>query len=69
MDFHGAHNMKKAPNMPYSSDLAPLDFYLFDYVKYCLVDTSFADADELLQAIGTVLIGIQTITLNAIFLE
>jgi hypothetical protein len=55
--------------MPYSPDLAPLDFYLFDYVKYCLVDTSFVDAGEFLQAIRTFLIGIQKITIKATFLE
>jgi hypothetical protein len=51
--------MKSAPHPPYSPDLAPSDFYLFGYVKRCLADLSFEDADQLLAAVEGVLEGIE----------
>jgi hypothetical protein len=39
------NRMKSAPHPPYSPDLAPSDFYLFGYVKRCLTDLLFEDAD------------------------
>jgi hypothetical protein len=51
--------MKSAPHPPYSPNLAPSDFYLFGYVKRCLVGLSFEDADQLLSAVEGVLEGIE----------
>jgi hypothetical protein len=42
--------MKSVPHPPYSPDLAPSDFYLFEYVKRCLADLSFEEANQLLVA-------------------
>jgi hypothetical protein len=49
--------MKSAQHPPYSSDLAPSDFYLFWYVKRCLAGLSFKDTDQLLAAVEGVLEG------------
>jgi hypothetical protein len=45
----------------YFPDLAPSDFYLFEYVRRCLASLSFsdADADQLLAAVERVLEGIE----------
>jgi hypothetical protein len=43
------NRMKSAPHPPGSSDLAPSDFYLFEYVKRCLVGLSFEDQISFLQ--------------------
>jgi hypothetical protein len=61
--------MKSAPHPPYSLDLAPLDFYLFGYVKRCLAGLLFEDADQLLAAVEGVLEYIEKSTLQAVFLE
>jgi hypothetical protein len=44
---------------PYSPDLAPLDFYLFGYVKKCFAGLSFEDADQLHAAVEGFLEGIE----------
>jgi hypothetical protein len=61
--------MKSAPHPPYSPDFAPLDFYLFGYVKRCLAGLSLEDADQLLAAVECVLEGIEKVRLQAVFLE
>jgi hypothetical protein len=61
--------MKLVPHPPYSPDLAPLDFYLFGYVKRCLEDLLFEDADQLLAAVKGVPEGIEKVTMQAVFLE
>jgi hypothetical protein len=45
------------------------DFYLFGYVKRCLADLSFEDADQLLGAVEDVREGLEKVTLQAVFLE
>jgi hypothetical protein len=44
---------------PYSPDLAPSDFYRFGYIKTCLADLSFDDADQLFVAVEGLLEGIE----------
>jgi hypothetical protein len=51
--------MKSASHPPYSPNLAPSDFYLFEYVKRCFAGLSFEDAYQLLAAIEGVLEGIE----------
>jgi hypothetical protein len=51
--------MKSVPHPPYSPDLAPSDFHLFDYTKRCLAGLSFEDADQLLAAVEGVREGIE----------
>jgi hypothetical protein len=63
--------MKSAPHPPYSilPDLAPSDFYLFEYVKRCLAGLSSEDADQLLAAVEGILEGIEKMTLQTFFFE
>jgi hypothetical protein len=61
--------MIKAFHPPYSSDLAPSDFYLFGYVKHCLRGQSFETADKLFSSIEAVWMDIKKSTLNPVFLE
>jgi hypothetical protein len=61
--------MKSVPHSPYSPDLAPSDFYFFEYVKRCLTGLSFEDADQLLAALEGVREGIKKVILQAVFLE
>jgi hypothetical protein len=44
-------DFQPAPHPPFSLDLAPADFYLFDTIKGKLRGRSFQDADELMDAI------------------
>jgi hypothetical protein len=60
--------MKRAPYPPYSPDLAPCDFYLFDYIKRLLAGREFADRSELLQVVMTILNSIEKVTLEEVFL-
>jgi hypothetical protein len=45
--YFNENQMKSAARPPYSSDLASSDFSLFGYVKRCLADLLFEDADQL----------------------
>jgi hypothetical protein len=63
------NRMKSAPHPPHSPDLTPSDFDLFEYVKRCLADFSFEDADQLLAAEEGVLEGIEKVTLQAVLFE
>jgi histone-lysine N-methyltransferase SETMAR len=67
--YFNENRIKSAPHPPYSPDLAPSDFSLFGYVKRCLADLSFEDADQFLAAVEGVLEGIEKVTLHAVFLE
>jgi transposase len=67
--FLAENRMKPAPHPPYSPDLAPCDFYLFGYVKQRLAGFSFDSAEHLLEAVLEVLDGMETVTLEAVFLE
>jgi histone-lysine N-methyltransferase SETMAR len=68
-DFLEVYGMKQVPHPPYSSNLTPTDFYVFGHVKNCLAGASFADVDELLEAVMTILGEIEKVTLEAVFLE
>jgi histone-lysine N-methyltransferase SETMAR len=68
-DFVEAYGMEKAHHLPYSSNLTPSDFYRFGHVKNRFAGASFADANELVEAIMTVLGEIEKMILEAIFLE
>jgi hypothetical protein len=57
--YFNENGMKSALNPPYSPDLAPLDFYLFGYVKGYLAVLSFEGADQLIAAVEDVLEGIE----------
>jgi histone-lysine N-methyltransferase SETMAR len=49
--YFNENRMKSAPHPPYSPDLAPSDFYLFGYVKRCLVGLSFEGVDQFLATV------------------
>jgi hypothetical protein len=56
-----------SPYSPYSPDLTPSDFCLFGYVKERLKGMVFPSYEALFDAIGEVMIGIESETLTAIF--
>jgi transposase len=56
-----------APYPLYSPDLAPSDFFLFGYAKERLKGMVFPSYEELLDAIGEVVTGIESETLIAVF--
>jgi hypothetical protein len=43
---------------PYSSNIAPSDFFLCDYIKECVDGTSFPDEEKLISAVGHILLDI-----------
>jgi transposase len=51
--------LRLAPHSPYSPDLAPSHFFLFGYVKKRLKRMVFPSYEELLDAIGEVVTGIE----------
>jgi hypothetical protein len=64
--FCEEHRLWLAPHPPYSPDLAPSDFFLFGHIKECLKGMVFPSYDELLDAIGEVVTGIDSETLTAL---
>jgi histone-lysine N-methyltransferase SETMAR len=65
--FCEENGLRLAPHPPYSPDLAPSDFFLFYYVKDCLKGMVFPSYEELFDAIGEVVTGIESETLTAAF--
>jgi hypothetical protein len=61
--------MKQAPHSPYSSDLAPSDFFLFGYGKEKLMGYRAETPSELLVRIRVILAETSRETLNAVLLE
>jgi transposase len=61
------NGLRLAPQAPYSPDLAQSDFFLFGYVKERLKEMVFPSYEELLDAIGEVVTGIESETLTAVF--
>ena len=66
-EYLESHNMEKAPQPPFSPDIAPSDFYLFGYVKNKLAGRSFRSPDELLSAVNEILDQISPETLMKVF--
>jgi histone-lysine N-methyltransferase SETMAR len=65
--FCEENGLRPAPHPPYSPDLAASDFFLFAYVKERLGGMVFPLYEELLDAIGEVVTGIESETLTAVF--
>jgi hypothetical protein len=61
--------MEQAPHPPYSPDLAPSDFYLFDYLNDRLQGQHFEDGDQLFDAIIALAAIIEKVTLQRVFHE
>jgi histone-lysine N-methyltransferase SETMAR len=68
-DYMNHNRLKRAPQPPFSPDLAPSDFYLFGKVKTALMGATFEDAEQLLQAVMAVLNGISRDELERVFEE
>jgi histone-lysine N-methyltransferase SETMAR len=66
-EFLAGNGMKRALHPPYSLDLAPCDFYLFECMKGRLADAPFEEPDQLLQAIDTIFQSIEKRHWNACF--
>jgi histone-lysine N-methyltransferase SETMAR len=66
-EFMRKSRLISAPHPPYSPDLAPSDFYLFGKVKDLLKGQEFNSAEELLEAIITILKGITREELDSVF--
>ena len=69
LEYMDSHGMDRAPQPPYSPDIAPSDFYLFGYVKGLLAGRTFQSADELLSAVTEILNEISEKTLLRVFKE
>jgi hypothetical protein len=55
------------PQPPYSSDLAPSDFYLFPTVKERLEQTQVAEEHHFFESLQGILMGIDQEELNMVF--
>jgi hypothetical protein len=68
-DYIGLNQMKQAPHLPYSPDLASCDCFLFGYVKGKLMGYRIETPSELLIRIRVILAEIPPENLNTVFLE
>jgi hypothetical protein len=64
--FCEENGLRLAPHPPYSPDLISPDLFLFSYVKECLKGMVFPSYEELLDAIGEVVTGIESEILTAV---
>jgi hypothetical protein len=55
VNFLSLHRMKRAPQPPFSPDLAPSDFYLLGKLKMALTEAEFEDEHQLLDGVMEVL--------------
>lgn len=67
--FLRKNNIQRMPHPPYSSDLAPSDFFLFGYVKGKLEGERFEEPEDLLFRIREIIAEIPIETLNNVFNE
>jgi hypothetical protein len=63
------YNMKKAPYLLYSPDFIPLDFFLFDYIRWILIGQHFENQETFFEIIQLISNNIEESTLTMIFLE
>jgi hypothetical protein len=61
------HNIVLMPQLPYSHDLAPSDFYLFSTVKEKLQHVALRDEDWFFESLIEILAGLGHIELNLVF--
>jgi histone-lysine N-methyltransferase SETMAR len=67
LQFMQQNAMRRTLHPPYSPDLEPSDFYLFDYIKQLLLGCEFTDRDSFLQGVRDILGGIEKATLEGVF--
>jgi hypothetical protein len=65
--FCQENRLRLAAHPPYSSDLAPSDFFLFGHIKHCLQGIVFPSREELLTAIHEIVRAIPRPTLEDVF--
>jgi hypothetical protein len=65
--FCEENGLRLAPHPAYPPDLAPSDFFMFSYIKECLKGMMFPPYEELLDAIGEMVTGIESEPLTAVF--
>jgi hypothetical protein len=61
--------MRRAPQPPFSPDLAPSDFYRFGKLKTTLMGSVFENEQELLDGVTRILDGITRDELESVFEE
>jgi hypothetical protein len=66
-NFSQENRLCFAVHPPYSSDLAPSNFFLFEYIKHCLQGIAFLSREELLAAIHEIVGGIPRPILENVF--
>jgi hypothetical protein len=66
-DWFKENNILRMQHPPYSSDLAPSDFYLFPTVKEKLERIQLADEDQFFECLQEVLRDLDQQELNTIF--
>ena len=59
--------MKRAPQPPYSPDIAPSNFFLFGYIKSKLNGQHFDSVESLLEEVQKILSEISKETLKKVF--
>jgi histone-lysine N-methyltransferase SETMAR len=67
LKFCRENRLEIAPHPPYSQDLAPSDFFLFEHVKHALEGDEFPLEETLLAAIHSVLSNLTGDILRAVF--
>jgi hypothetical protein len=67
--LHQSQSNETGTSSPYSSDLAPSNFFLFSYIKGKLIGYRAQTLSEFLVRIRVILAEIPRETLNAVFLE
>jgi hypothetical protein len=66
-NFCEENGLPLAPHPPHSPDFALSDFFLFGYLKKRLKGMMFPSYEELFNAIGEVVTGIESDTLTTVF--
>jgi histone-lysine N-methyltransferase SETMAR len=69
IEFCESCKLRRAPQPPYSPDIAPSDFFLFGYTKDKLKGLTFASENDLFEEIKNILSKISIDTLHSVFHE
>jgi hypothetical protein len=66
-NFFEHNSLKRLPQPPYSPDISPSDFYLFEKVKNALIGQEIPDEPALLEAVTEILGGFSGNELQVVF--
>jgi hypothetical protein len=67
LKFCRENRLGMAPYLPYSPDLKPSDFFLFEHVKYAIEGAEFPSEETLLATIQSMVLDLTIDVLTAIF--